>query len=63
MNSTKNLFVITGAPGSGKTPIVRELIALGFNGVDEAARADPRSARRLCDSVVRNLGVSVAILS
>ena len=38
MNSTNNLFVITGAPGSGKTPIVRELIALGFTGVDEPAR-------------------------
>ena len=38
MNSTKNLFVITGAPGSGKTPIVRELMALGFKGVDEPAR-------------------------
>jgi predicted ATPase len=30
--------VITGAPGSGKTPIVRELIALGFSGVNEPAR-------------------------
>jgi len=38
VNPTKNLFVITGAPGSGKTPLVRELIALGFNGVDEPAR-------------------------
>ena len=38
MNSTKNLFVITGAPGTGKTPIVRELTALGFKGVDEPAR-------------------------
>jgi predicted ATPase len=38
MNATDNLFVITGAPGSGKTPIIRELVALGFKGVDEAAR-------------------------
>ena len=38
MSSTKNLFVITGAPGSGKTPIVRQLMALGFKGVDEPAR-------------------------
>ena len=38
MNTTTNLFVITGAPGSGKTPIIQELVALGFKGVDEAAR-------------------------
>lgn len=38
MSSAKHLFVITGAPGSGKTPIVRELVALGFTGVDEPAR-------------------------
>ena len=36
--STKNLFVITGPPGSGKTPIVRELVASGFTGVAEPAR-------------------------
>jgi len=38
LNATNNLFVITGAPGSGKTPIIRELVALGFKGVDEPAR-------------------------
>lgn len=31
-------FVVTGAPGSGKTPILRELVRLGFLGVDEPAR-------------------------
>ena len=31
-------FVVTGAPGSGKTPIVRELVRLGFLGVNEPAR-------------------------
>ena len=36
--STKNLLVITGPPGSGKTPIVRELVASGFTGVAEPAR-------------------------
>jgi predicted ATPase len=32
------LVVITGAPGSGKTAIVRELVALGYGGVPEPAR-------------------------
>ena len=30
--------MITGPPGSGKTPIVRELVASGFTGVVEPAR-------------------------
>ena len=38
MSSAKHLVVITGAPGSGKTPIIRELVALGFTGVAEPAR-------------------------
>ena len=33
-----NRFVITGPPGSGKTPILRELERLGFRGVNEPAR-------------------------
>jgi predicted ATPase len=36
--STKNLLVITGPPGSGKTPIVSELVASGFTRVAEPAR-------------------------
>ena len=36
--STKPLIVITGPPGSGKTPLVRELVASGFTGVAEPAR-------------------------
>jgi predicted ATPase len=36
--STEKLLVITGPPGSGKTPIVRELVASGFTGVAEPAR-------------------------
>lgn len=32
-------FVITGPPGSGKTPLLRSLVALGFIGVEEPARA------------------------
>jgi predicted ATPase len=36
--SVRNRFVVTGAPGSGKTPILRELVRLGFLGVNEPAR-------------------------
>lgn len=36
--SVRNRFVITGSPGSGKTPILRELVRLGFVGVNEPAR-------------------------
>jgi predicted ATPase len=36
--SVRNRFVVTGAPGSGKTPILRELIRLGFLAVNEPAR-------------------------
>lgn len=42
----KSLLVITGPPGSGKTPIVRELVESGFTGVAEPAReviADQRA--------------------
>jgi predicted ATPase len=31
-------FVITGAPGGGKTPVLKELVAMGFTGVPEPAR-------------------------
>lgn len=31
--------VITGPPGSGKTPLLAELMSLGFRGVEEPARA------------------------
>lgn len=34
----RDRYVVTGAPGSGKTPILRELVRLGFLGVDEPAR-------------------------
>ena len=34
----RNRFVVTGAPGSGKTPILRELVRFGFIGVNEPAR-------------------------
>jgi predicted ATPase len=32
-------FVITGAPGSGKTPLIQALMREGFLGVEEPARA------------------------
>jgi predicted ATPase len=32
-------YVLTGPPGGGKTPLLAELVALGFTGVREAARA------------------------
>lgn len=38
MNAAPQLFVITGPPGSGKTPVLRQLVALGFTGVEEPAR-------------------------
>lgn len=31
-------FAITGAPGSGKTPVIAQLAAMGFTGVAEPAR-------------------------
>ena len=34
----RNRFVITGAPGSGKTLVLRELVKVGFLGIDEPAR-------------------------
>ena len=34
----RNRFVVTGAPGSGKTPVLRELVRHGFLGVNEPAR-------------------------
>jgi predicted ATPase len=40
-------FVITGAPGGGKTPVLKELVAMGFTGVPEPARevlAEQRAA-------------------
>ncbi len=46
--SVRNRFVVTGAPGSGKTPILRELVRLGFLGVNEPAReilAEQRAIR------------------
>jgi len=36
--SVRSRFVVTGAPGSGKTPILRELVRRGFLGVNEPAR-------------------------
>jgi predicted ATPase len=33
-----NCYVLTGAPGSGKTAILRELVGLGFTGISEPAR-------------------------
>ncbi len=38
------LFVLTGAPGSGKTPIIHELVGLGFTGVAELFDLDPSGA-------------------
>jgi predicted ATPase len=41
-------FVITGAPGSGKTLVLKELVAMGFTGVPEPARevlAEQRAVR------------------
>lgn len=37
-NPTSSLYVLTGAPGSGKTSILHELVGLGFASVDEPAR-------------------------
>jgi len=36
--NVRDRFVATGAPGSGKTPILRELVRFGFLGVNEPAR-------------------------
>ena len=48
MRVERSLFVLTGAPGSGKTAILRELVRLGFFGVSEPARdllAEQRAMR------------------
>jgi predicted ATPase len=37
-SSTSSLYVLTGAPGSGKTSLLHELEGLGFASVDELAR-------------------------
>lgn len=34
----KNYFILTGGPGSGKTTVLKELKAMGYLTVDEAAR-------------------------
>lgn len=39
MSSACHCFVITGPPGSGKTPLLEKLVDLGFVGVPEPARA------------------------
>jgi predicted ATPase len=36
--AVRSRFVITGAPGSGKTLVLRELVNLEFLGIDEPAR-------------------------
>ena len=43
----RNRFVITGPPGSGKTPILRELERLGSHGVSEPAREIIAEQRRV----------------
>ena len=50
-------FIITGAPGSGKTAIIRQLELDGFSIVEEAAtdvrrRASPRNGSTLDASLV-----------
>ena len=39
VSSYRRCFVITGPPGSGKTPLIEKLVASGFTGVPEPARA------------------------
>lgn len=36
--SSRNRFILTGAPGVGKTSLINELVARGFNCVNEPAR-------------------------
>jgi predicted ATPase len=50
----RNRFVVTGAPGSGKTPVLRELVRLGFVGVDEPARAILAEQRAIAGSGVHD---------
>lgn len=44
--------MITGPPGSGKTPLVHELKAVGFAGVDEPARVVIAEQRRVSGAAV-----------
>ena len=43
----KKLFIITGAPGTGKTSILRELFSLGFKTGDEYARNIIREQQKI----------------
>jgi predicted ATPase len=52
MNAEKNLFVLTGGPGSGKTTILRQLEGRGYSCV-------PEVARQIIQEQVRNGGTAL----
>ena len=56
-------YILTGAPGSGKTAILRKLETLGYLVVEEAAIADSLAFERVHEETYRELGFRLVDIS